>query len=690
MARWAQSAWAALALCACAAPTTAELAVDLRADGVFELPAGDTRLVVHEGPLSAAGPCAEGELLAEPAIEDPFADRAALATGVRLAELTAVPVGRVAVCLLRGDVRVQAATVEVRRPATGVRLDVFGTITLTDDTREDFLAGHDRGLGDLYVRRVEGADGDGAVAPILRSDLTGDAWPDCYVGRSHAGDAAGAPAESTFVYASTAEGPCAGEVTELAVTGAGAAVSAHLSRGEEVELAVVSETAEGGVHLFDGPLSAGRMTASRTITRVDGVALAFLQSITAADVDEDGRLDLIVTARDDAGTERPTMVLFGDDYQRALRFEAGAGSMQTCVGDLDGDDHVDLLVTTWEHERPSYVYLSDGSPFTSGAALVREPRVELDTGTTFGCALADLDGDGWLDAYLSLLRSVETDEFEEGSTAAFSRIYRGGPNGAAEPPAPIFSVGATRPSLFRSPGGGGPFRAVVPRLLPSDAPAMLGDHSGVFPLLPEPPWYAAGTVIDVPSPGAPADVVALDFDRDGDTDLLFGSTAPHARATVVLGVGPGRFSTTATPVGPAEQAGVIGALHGADFGGRRDRSFDHVFDSRLLCAAPTNPAPTRARLSVCARTPEPGSIDVEVWAAADPAELDRIPDAPPLAALTVPSGARCERLDDALTSEGVALDGERCFVYRATLNAPEAVVAPELHAVQLELDRADP
>jgi hypothetical protein len=128
--------------------------------------------------------------------------------------------------------------------------------------------------------------------------------------------------------------------------------------------------------------------------------------VVAADLDGDGYVDLYV-ARDEVekdlfrgGTALPLAQVAQAVGVAANEFGVPEGSMGVDVGDYDGDGRPDLWVTNFENEDNAlYRNLGDGGfeYATVKAGLAGPSRLYVG----FGTALADFDGDGWLDIFVA-------------------------------------------------------------------------------------------------------------------------------------------------------------------------------------------------------------------------------------------------------------------------------------------------
>ena len=144
--------------------------------------------------------------------------------------------------------------------------------------------------------------------------------------------------------------------------------------------------------------------------------------VTAADLDGDGRPELIASKYDNRVTYETESVIFwngSDGYspERVSRV-ATAGAMGNMAGDLDGDGRP-VVVFNSTLQGPSQfnpdfpIYIYRGGP--DGDYGVHR-RLDLPSdGGTYGYVLADLDLDGYADLVISTMTGV--------------RIFPGGPDG---------------------------------------------------------------------------------------------------------------------------------------------------------------------------------------------------------------------------------------------------------------------
>jgi enediyne biosynthesis protein E4 len=140
------------------------------------------------------------------------------------------------------------------------------------------------------------------------------------------------------------------------------------------------------------------VTQRAGVLRHDGRGMG----VVAADVNRDGRIDLYV-----ANDICPHFLFLnrGDGTFEDITDSSGAavtesghyqGGMGVDVEDLDGDGYPELFVTNFDGEYNTIHRTTDGRNFddvSARAGIVRESMPDVG----WGCALADLDNDGWPD-----------------------------------------------------------------------------------------------------------------------------------------------------------------------------------------------------------------------------------------------------------------------------------------------------
>jgi tetratricopeptide (TPR) repeat protein len=124
--------------------------------------------------------------------------------------------------------------------------------------------------------------------------------------------------------------------------------------------------------------------------------------VVAADLDDDGRIDLFVANDATANflfRNRGEMRFEEVAHEVGVAANAGGGyqaGMGVACGDLDGDGRPDLLVTNFYGESTSYFRNLGGGTFTDATAAVGLAAATRQL-LGFGVALLDADNDGYLD-----------------------------------------------------------------------------------------------------------------------------------------------------------------------------------------------------------------------------------------------------------------------------------------------------
>ncbi|HEY0156388.1 MAG TPA: FG-GAP-like repeat-containing protein [Thermoanaerobaculia bacterium] len=269
--------------------------------------------------------------------------------------------------------------------------------------------------------------------------------------------------------------------------------------------------------------------AVTTAVRPDG-AYAFRYFVPAGDVDGDGRDDLVLVRRDEQRQAFTWTVFAGQrdgSFDEGQEIDRQAGDL-AAAGDLTGDGSIDLLDRGW-NIHPGDGRGRFGPPIPTGFASLRSSVVRL----------ADLDGNGFLDV-------VAREDWESGSW-----LNQGG--GVFD--APVYSEGgeALEDFLLADFTGDG---------LP-DALELVGIYEDSFPCCGTYLTHYEARVLRGAGDGRfeelestiwvdelPAGLATLDFDADGDTDLLIDTT-------VYLADGDGTFRS-----GTSFDTGLAAVLNG--------------------------------------------------------------------------------------------------------------------------------
>jgi hypothetical protein len=211
------------------------------------------------------------------------------------------------------------------------------------------------------------------------ADINGDGLPDIVV--ANRGDKEGANYSCLNRGAGRFDGDCIAFSREPATT----ITAADFNRDGLIDLAVPHRDGGQSRVYLAGPN--GTFDASRTVAF--GPPSATIRMTEAADLDGDGLLDL-VAIDENVGT----MIYFGQrngTFSEAVRVsDAKPAPYALAVADVNGDGKPDIIVGNIE--APSTVHFNDGS-----GRRFHTVRIGDNKGTVYGFAIADLDRDGVMD-----------------------------------------------------------------------------------------------------------------------------------------------------------------------------------------------------------------------------------------------------------------------------------------------------
>jgi hypothetical protein len=279
-------------------------------------------------------------------------------------------------------------------------------------------------------------------------------------------------------------------------------------------------------------------------------------AVAIADVNEDGIPDLVVVNQEQYGTESSVGILLGNGdgtYQTATSFDSGGVSgYSVTTADVNGDGHIDLLVangcasgTNCSAEGVLAVFLGNGNgtfqttqTYNTGGSDVYHSIV----------AVADLNGDGIVDAAIAHGCGGTT------CTSGTVSVLLGNGAGGFGPAASYASggSGASSVTIGDLNGDGKPDLITVnwcSALCGTSTPiegsvgVLLGNGDGTFQ-----------SAVAYPSGGNGSRAVAVaDLNGDGKIDVLTASCGPDAcapgfpggTAAVLLGSGNGTLQAAA-------------------------------------------------------------------------------------------------------------------------------------------------
>ncbi len=251
-------------------------------------------------------------------------------------------------------------------------------------------------------------------------------------------------------------------------------------------------------------------------------------SIAIADLDGDGKLDLVTASNGEQGTGTTVSVLRNTSTSGTISFDTkvdfttGQGPLTVVVGDLDGDNKPDLAVTNFHDGNGSTVSVLRNTS-TSGTVSFA-PKVDFGTGVgPYGVAMRDIDGDGKRDLAISNFGSLAAGD---GATVSVLRNTSTGGTISF----------ATKVDITT---GTGP-RGVLLADLEADGKADLvttnfGLGGGGNTISVSQNTSSVGTIsfaakVDYITEGGPLGIVSSDLDADGKPDLTvtnYGTRSPN-------------------------------------------------------------------------------------------------------------------------------------------------------------------
>jgi hypothetical protein len=260
-----------------------------------------------------------------------------------------------------------------------------------------------------------------------------------------------------------------------------------------------------------------------------------LPSVRLADVNGDGRLDLIAA---NSGANSVSVLLGNGDgsFQNPQSFAVGITPNSVEGADVNGDGHLDLVVTNFVSKTVSVLLGNGDGSF--------QPQQTFVTGKfPVSVAVADLDGDGRLD----LVVANEGQNPIPGSVS----VLLGNGDGSFQDQQ-TFATGTLPFTVATGDlNGDGKPDLITPNLSSNTVSVLLGNGDGTFQ--PQ-QTFATGKV--------PMSVAEADVNGDGRPDLVVANNGSKS-VSVLLGNGDGTFQPQQTfPVSPFPRLVAVADING--------------------------------------------------------------------------------------------------------------------------------
>jgi len=231
--------------------------------------------------------------------------------------------------------------------------------------------------------------GDVNSEKVIAADLNGDGYPDLVVANNGGGNF------GVFMNKANGAGTFFPEVTTTMFSATGQVTAADLNGDGKMDL-VLPEPLCGCAAVF---LGNGDGTFAPEADYSIGTSA---YQIALGDLNGDGKLDMVVTNNDPAGMGITVALGVGDGTFLAPNVVPYLTTLQTLITlspypsylsltDLDGDGHLDVVYTNARFGTVGIMYgVGDGTFF--------DPVEYPVTGDSYGLVLADVNGDGAVDA----------------------------------------------------------------------------------------------------------------------------------------------------------------------------------------------------------------------------------------------------------------------------------------------------
>lgn len=310
---------------------------------------------------------------------------------------------------------------------------------------------------------------------------------------------------------------------------------------------VVANYDEGEVSVFMNTAAPGAAPAFAPRGVFD--AGEFPTSLTFADLNGDGKPDLLLA---DLTADWFSVLLNATEPGRTPAFAArqqismSAGVRSITAADIDGDGRTDAVATTSDDDLNAWLVVAlNTTPPGAGAVTFSPPQAFAIVGSPDTVAIADINGDGRPDVVLLHLGSDQVSVFIN-TTAAGSAT-------AAFSPPVMFRTESLSNTIVVADidGDGRPDLAVAG----FHGISIMHNETALGATLP-----AFGARQRVGAGLGPVDLVAADIDGDGRADLAMAEEQPDGYLTILINATPPgsaeasfagqtRFAGVTTPVG---------------------------------------------------------------------------------------------------------------------------------------------
>jgi hypothetical protein len=235
-------------------------------------------------------------------------------------------------------------------------------------------------------------------------------------------------------------------------------------------------------------------------------------SVTAADVNGDSHMDVLV-----GNYKGPNQLFLGDgkgtfalDVSSPIDFGEYRNTYSITAADVNGDDHMDVLVANYDHDNQ--VFLGNGA---GALALDMSSPIVVGSGKSERITVADINGDRHVDVLVA----------QDGSNQVFLAEKPGGV--LALDTSSLFAVGSNRERglAVADVNGDGHVDVLVVntvyKTIRRPNQVLLGDGKGVFTL------DAASPMSDDVNAADSHGIAAADVNGDGHADVFVANDGPN-------------------------------------------------------------------------------------------------------------------------------------------------------------------